>query len=109
MADERRTKKHSFHSVAFKSVFMLLPSPSVVDESLITLADGNRNASFYVHDSTQTNVGGGGWSATETKPKIIQIDFRQKIINYFYFGRKAINTQMEIALKIIIEIMSFGA
>ena len=79
MTDEIRSKKHSFHRVAFKCVsFMLLPSPSVVDESLITLADGNRNASFYVHDSTQTNVGGGVGRRRKPSQKLYKLTSDRK-------------------------------
>ena len=65
-------------------------------QALITLVDGNRTGGFYLYHSFQTNVG-GRWSATETTQKVIQIDFRQKIIKYFYFEQKAINIQTDLA------------
>ena len=40
---------------------------------------------------------GGRWSAAETTQKVIQIDFRQKIINHFYSEQKASNIQMDLA------------
>ena len=55
---------YSFHSVAAKSVFlMLLPSPPVVEESLITLVDDGITSGLYLYDSIQTKRrgdGGGG-------------------------------------------------
>ena len=38
-------------------------------------------------------------SATETTQKVIQIDFRQKLVKCFYSERKAIKTQMALAYK----------
>ena len=42
--------------------------PSVIDESLIILVDGNRTAEFYLYDSIPTDVG-MGMAAAETTQK----------------------------------------
>ena len=39
---------------------MLLPSPLVVDESLIAMVDDSITSGLYVYDSILTNVGDGG-------------------------------------------------
>ena len=52
----------------------------------------------YLYDSFQTNVRGSR-SATETTQKVIQIDFRQKLVKCFYSERKAIKTQMGLTYK----------
>ena len=38
-------------------------------------------------------------ATTEKTQRIIQIDFRQKLVNYFCFGQKAIKTQMGLTYK----------
>ena len=37
----------------------------------------------------------------ETTPKVIQMDFRQKLVKCFYFERKAIKTQIGLTYKVI--------
>ena len=41
----------------------------------------------------------GRHSATKTMQKVIQINFRQKLVKCFYFERKAIKTQMGLTHK----------
>ena len=54
-----------------QSLFLLLlPSPSVVDKSLITVVDNGINSGSYLYDLFQTKVRGRR-SATETKQKVI--------------------------------------
>ena len=62
------------------------------------MVDNGINSGSYKYDLFQTNVGARR-SATETTQTVIQIDFRQKIINYFYSERKAIKTLMGLAYK----------
>ena len=46
---------------------------------LITMVDNGINSGLYLCDLFQTNMGGRR-SATETTQKVIQIDFRQKLV-----------------------------
>ena len=95
-----RSKKHCFHRCG--SLFLLLlharTGPISRWRVLITMFAHGINSRSYLYDLFQTNVGGRR-TATETNQKVIQIDFRQKIINYFYSERKAIKTQMSLTYK----------
>ena len=62
------------------------------------MVDNGINSGSYVYDLFQTNVGGRR-SATKTTQKVIQIDFRQKLVKCFYSERKAIKTQMGLTYK----------
>ena len=65
---------------------------------LITMVDDDINSGSYLYDLFRSNVRGRR-SATETKQKVIQIDFRQKLVKCFYSERKAIKTQMGLTYK----------
>ena len=56
------------------------------------------NSGLYLYDLFRTNVAGRR-SATETTQKVIQIDFRQKLVKCFYSERIAIKTQMGLTYK----------
>ena len=62
------------------------------------MVDSSIISGLYLYDSIQTNVG-GKWSATETTHKIIQIDFRHKLVKCFYSEQKAIKTKMDLTYK----------
>ena len=62
------------------------------------MVDNGINSGSYFYDLFQTNVGGRRL-ATETTQKVIQIDFRQKIVKCFHSDRKAIKTQMGLTYK----------
>ena len=74
-----------------QNLFLLLlrarMGPCVADKSLITMVDNGKNSGSYLYDLFQTNVGGRR-SATETPQKVIQIEFRQKLVKCFYSERK---------------------
>ena len=65
---------------------------------LITMVDNGINLGSYLYDLFRTNVGRRR-SATETMQKVIQIDFRQKLVKCFYSERKATKTQMGLTYK----------
>ena len=69
-----------------------------MDESLITMVDHGINSGSYLYDLFRTNVGGRR-SATERTQKVIQIDFRQKLVKCFYSERKAIKIQVGLTYK----------
>ena len=92
------SKRHCFHSFAAKSVLPAPPcpsGPSVVDESLITVANNIITSGLYLYDLDAERVGGG----EQQRVTFVQIDFRQKLVKFFYSGRKAINTQMDLTYK----------
>ena len=62
------------------------------------MVDNGINLGSYLYDLFRTKV---EWrrSATETPQKVIQIDFRQKLVKCFYSERKAIKTQMGLTYK----------
>ena len=62
------------------------------------MVDNGINSGSYLYDLFRTNVGGRRF-ATETMQKVIQIDFRQKLVKCFYSERKAIKTQMGLTYK----------
>ena len=96
-----RSRNHCFHrcgKVCSSCFSVPVRCPSVVDKSLITMADNGINSGSYLYDLFRTNVGGRR-SATERKEKVIQIDFRQKLVKCFYSERKAIKTQMGLTYK----------
>ena len=66
--------------------------------SLITVVNNGINSGSYLYDLFQTNAGGRR-SATETTQKVIQIDFRQKLVKCFYSERKVIKTRMGLTYK----------
>ena len=76
---------------------------------MITLVDRYRTGDYYLYDLIQTESGGGVVAAVNRgKPRgkpvvnhaqIIQIDFRQKIMNSFYAERKAVKTQMILSFE----------
>ena len=96
-----RSKNHCFHrcgKVCSSCSSVRVRGSSVVDESLITMVDNGINSGSNLYDLFQTNVGGRR-SATETMQKVIQIDFRQKLVKCLYDERKAIKTQMVLTYK----------
>ena len=87
----RRTREEAritASTASRQSLFLLLlPSPSVVDKSLITVVDNGINSGSYLYDLFRTNVGGRR-SATETTQKLYNFTSNRNSLNVSVLSEK---------------------